>query len=226
GGFLKFSVVGTADEGAGFHMSKPQGEADTVVLGENFGRNVPDDRQVHGRGLKVLTDGEAIARYFAQIAHGTNDFVACLAKTEHEAGLGFHPKGIGASQKLERAPIPCLRTDGRIETVNRLDIVIQNIRCGITDQPQSFFAASKIGNKDFYLAGRHAPANFTDRDGKDRCTAIGQVVTSDGCDNGVLQPERLDRLGDALGLAFIQGFRLPGPDRTKAARTGANIAQD
>src|SRR5207249_10996272 len=68
-------------------------------------------------------------------------------------------------------------------------------------------------------------------DGADRAreyagAAVPQVVTIDGSDDRVLEPELSHGLGDANGLAEVQLGRPPGRHGAEPARACADVAQD
>src|SRR6478672_4445443 len=81
-------VVGAAHQWAALDMPESHLPSDARVLAELVRGDVAFDGEVFFGRAKVLPDGDDIYLPHAQIAQQVDDLVACLAKAEHEAGLG------------------------------------------------------------------------------------------------------------------------------------------
>ncbi len=87
--------------------------------------------------------------------------------------------------------------------------------------------AAKIGNQYFHAAIGNAAANLLDRARENGSAAIRLIVTIYGSDDGVAQAHFFDCFRDALGFIFFgRSQRLAGRYRAKAARAGADVAED
>src|SRR5689334_13660571 len=80
-------------------MGEAEGERRLAVVGELVGMDPAVDRQVLGRRLEILADGEDLDAGVPDVPDRGEDLVRRLADPDHDAGL--HPAGV-----LPRLPAP------------------------------------------------------------------------------------------------------------------------
>jgi hypothetical protein len=78
-----------------------------------------------------------------------------------------------------------LRADGRKETRDGFDIVIEDIRPFGHHGAECFLVAFEIGNQHFHRASRNQPTDMADRLCEDRRSSVRQLVAVHRGDDGM-----------------------------------------
>ena len=131
-----------------------------------------------------------------------------------------------ALQNLERGAVFRARTHDRREPLDRLHVVIKNLRRGIEHDLDAPILRVKIGHEHFDDDRRIHLADRANRAREMIRAAIFQIVARDRGDDDMFQLHPPHRFGDALRFVFLEGERLRGRDRAKSAGARAAFARD
>ena len=124
-------------------------------------------------------------------------------------------------------PIPARPLPNRLlESSDRLEVVVQDVRPSGHDVPQRRLVPVEVGDEHLDAHARHALPKLPDRLREDVRAAVGQVVAGDRGHHDVLQPEARDRLGDPARLVVVEPGRPAGLDVAEPAGAGARVAED
>ena len=184
--------------------------------------------RVFSRRLQVLTDGQKIDVRRPEIVHHLQDFLACLTKTDHDAGLCEDPliDFLGALQETQRMEVARAGPDSQVEAWNRFEIVVEHVRARRNDLFERAILAQKIGCQDLDRRHWRRRANSADRFGEVASAAVVEVVTIDRRHDDMLESQLRDGAGDAFRLA---GIERPGQSRRNVAKSAgarADAAHD
>ena len=103
--------------------------------------------------------------------------------------------------------------------------MVEDLGAGLDDDADGFGIALKVGDEDFDAAAGRLAANLFDDHGEDARAADEVVVAVDAGDDGVLQAQCGDSLGDAARLVEVDGLGAALGDGAKAAAAGAQVAE-
>jgi hypothetical protein len=158
------------------------------------------------RRLQILPDSQKIDIRGTQIIHNLQHLGLLLAKADHDPRFceqgGIKP--LGPIEQPQRIEIARARPHLGIETGYGFEIVIEDVRLGGDDGFERRLFAQKIGCQDL---DRRARSGGTDRpDGLREVpgAAVIQIVAVDRGHDDMREPQRSDRLGDALRLVRIE----------------------
>ncbi len=173
-----------------------------------------------------MADGEDVDADLDHVLEDFLDLVFLLADAEHDAGLGDEAARLGVFEHPEGAVVAGGLADRALEALDRLEVVVENVRAGVEDDVEVFLLAAEVGRQHFDRALGHAVVHGADGGRPDGGAAVLEVVAGDGGDDGVLQIHAGDRLGHAGGLAEVELGRAAGLYRAKGAGTGADVTQN
>ena len=103
-------VVAAAHEGSASDLRETEPASLKSQFSEFLRRQIAHHRQMLGRRLQVLAEGQEVAAHTAQIGQRVEQFFVCLAQAEHQAALGFD-RGIEllhAAEDFQRPTIDAL----------------------------------------------------------------------------------------------------------------------
>ena len=118
-----------------------------------------------------------------------------------------------------------LAPDVVLEPGNRLEVVVEDLGPGGEDDVDQLASSVEIGREHFD-GGAGPPPHGQDALAEVVGAAVGQVVTRHRGDHDVAQPQPVAGFGQSFGLVERNLVGPPALDRAKAARPGANVAQD
>jgi hypothetical protein len=119
-----------------------------------------------------------------------------------------------------------LGSDGRKQTSDRFDVVIENLRLFSDDRLQGLFIPFQIRNEDFNRARIGEATNLTNSLPKYVRATIGQFIPVYRRDHDMTQPKGLHRLSDATRLVSIQRLGSTGCDSAIVTTACADVAED
>src|SRR6266481_7028237 len=98
------SVVGRADQGAGFDVLEAHGFAQDLELGKFIGVDVAHDREMFSRGLEILSESEDVRTLSGKVVQSGKHFVFSFAEAQHQARLGWYVgmRFFRAAEQLQR----------------------------------------------------------------------------------------------------------------------------
>ncbi len=111
-------------------------------------------RQVLEGGPQVLTDRQDVHVVGAQCQERFLELVALLTQADHQAGLGMDRVAdlvghlLGPRQDIQRTIPAGALADGLLESLHRLQVVVEDVRPGVHDGPQSVVRAVKVRDED------------------------------------------------------------------------------
>ena len=198
------------------------------MAGELVGVDPPIDGQVHGRGLQVLAHREDVATGLHEVVHRGFDLVRSFAHPQDEVGLRDHARveACGDPKHVEGTVVPEGRTDPGVQPADGLEVVGEHVGCGVEHGRDVGLATFEIARQDLDAAAGDLAPDRADARCPDPRPAVREVVTSDAGQHDVAQAHGADRVGDALGLAFVDRVGLGGHHVAEAAASGALRAQD
>ena len=183
-------------------------------------------RKMMLRGCQVLTEGKITAPCPFQIDESFFDFVMGFSQSQHKPGFDRHTLLSRILEDSQRAAVVCLRPNHRVQAGDRLNIMIEHIRMGVTDFLQRADRASEIGDEHLDL-GLVAPlADMINGSTELLCTAIVKIIAGNGSYDDVIQLQQFCRAGYSLRLPRVHFLRLATVDRAKTAVAGAAGAQN
>ena len=111
-------------------MAIPHRQSLVAELQELGRRPVPLDRQVHRRGSEVLPDGDDIGALRPDVPHGQEDLVAALTEADHDPALAdeIRRSPFGPAEHFKRTRVARLRAHAGVQTLDGLDVVVQDLR--------------------------------------------------------------------------------------------------
>ena len=182
-----------------------------------------------GRGLQILAHRQEIDIGRPHIVHHLMHFQPLFAQPQHDARLGKDRRiePLDRLQQPQRRIITRAGPDGRIETRNRLQIMVINVRPrrdDHLDRPLMLVAEVRGQYLDRRVGRR--PAQRLDHLDELRRPAIGQIIAIDRGDDDMLQPHLRRRIGQILRLIDIDLARHPRLDVAESAGPRADVAQD
>src|SRR5256886_7773911 len=183
---------------------------------------------MHRRRTPVLADRENVGALRSDVAHGLAAFVAGFAEADHDPALA---RQVGcallrAPQHLERPRVPRLRPDALVEPLDRLDVVIQDLRALRKHRVERLRIAGEIRDQHLDGRARRLPADLTDRRGEQRRASVGELVYVEGRHDRMTEFHLRDRGSDSCWLNEID---YPGASRlyrAEPARARAGVPQD
>src|SRR4029077_14533999 len=113
-----------------------------------------------------------------------------------------------------------------VESRHRLGVVIVDLGSCLEHGADAVLVALKIWYEDFDRTARNLLVNLANRFGENPGAEVGEVVTVDRCDHGVLQSHLRDRLRYSIGLGdVVFGWPAVG-DGAICAIPRTDIAED
>ena len=113
-----------------------------------------------------------------------------------------------------------------IEARNGLQIVVEDVWPGGDNRFDCSRLVQKIGGQDLDRRAGRGGADRADRTREMLGAAIIQIVPIDRSHNNVRQPERRNRLGDALRLVRVEKIGPAGRDIAEGAGPSAHAAEN
>ena len=218
-------VIRTADQGTAGYVGKSLFPCDVPVELKGLRINVLHHRKVLWGGAKVLSHRQKFDVVLAEIVHRLKNFGLGFSQTQHETALG-HRLGsdlLGPLQKLEGKMVLSPRAYHGGEALNRLEVVIENVRGGIEDGSEGFVLAVEVGNQHLNDDCAIATSDCLDGLGKVEGSPIRHIVSSHRGDDDMFQIHPHDSLGHPLGFVRFEGKGFGGGDGTKSAGAGAAV---
>src|SRR3954463_12461665 len=110
-------------------MLEPELEAVLAKVGEFLWGVVAAHREVVLCRPQVLADGQDVHFMLAQVAHGLVELLFHFPKTYHEAALRQTVRidFLDVAEDFERTAVLRLWPDGRVETLDGLDVVVKSV---------------------------------------------------------------------------------------------------
>ncbi len=161
-----------------------------------------------------------------KIRHQLLHFVVCFADPHHDAGFGRETGCFGPPQQFKGSFILGLWPNGRMQTLDGLNVVGQDIRPSFQHGLEGIPVAAKIWNQHLHLCFGRLVTNLADRLGPNRSPSVGQFIAVHRRDHHVRQIHDRHRFGGPCGLFQIQGGGAAGFDMTKTAGSRADITQN
>src|SRR6267143_4300630 len=139
-------VVARAHQRTGFYVAIAHLEAVAAELGELVGRVIPRDREMLARGSEVLADGQDVYVLRAQVPHRHQQLGPLLTPPADASRLreraGIHL--LGPSQQLERPGITAAWSRQPVQALDRLEVVVHDVRLSADDDSQRPLAALEV----------------------------------------------------------------------------------
>ncbi len=178
--------------------------------------------------LQVLADGEEIHIGRAQVVHDLQDLLPLLAEADHQARLRDHGRIdlLHALQQAQRGEVARAGPDAQVKARHGLEVVVEDVGPRSHDRFDRARLAQEIGRQHLDRRLRRARADRADGLGEMLRTAILQIVTVDGGDDDVLEPEFRHGLGDVHRLLRIEGAGKSRGDVAERAGARADLAHD
>src|ERR1700732_4913358 len=151
-----------------------------------------------------------------------------LAESQHHSGFG-EDSGIDfldALQKPDRVEITRAGPNREIFGRDSLDVIIENIGLGRDDRLKRALFAQKVWGQDLDRGVCARRADCRDHFREMPCPAVVKVVAIDGSDDGMGEPEYLNRFTDTGGLGRIERAREAGLDIAEGAGARTSVAHD
>ena len=155
------------------------------------------------------------------------DFRFRLPQADHQTAFGDPaalPAALQDAQRVDKSGGTAV--DLRIQRVNRLDVVGQDVQSGVQDGVQELRTAGKIGDKDLDPHLRPLAFQGADNSGEMDAALVGEVVPRHRGDDDIVQVHYAGHLGQFAAFAGIEGTRCAAGDGTEAAIARADIAHD
>ena len=176
------------------------------------------------RWLEVLAKGENVGFVTRDIAQALLDFRGRFAEAEHDTGFRDEAAALGVAQHAAAAIIARLHANGFLQTLNRFNVVVKNIRSGIEDEIDLIKVALEIWHEHLNRAVRIFMFGCTNGRCPDAGTAIGKVIAGDGGNHAMLEPHFRDGISNAGRFPKVKFGGPTSLDRAEIAGTGADIA--
>ena len=109
---------------------------------------------------------------------------------------------LGVREDLQRAVVAGPLADRLLEPLDRLDVVVEDVRRGLHDRAQRR-VAEVVGDEDLDPGVRAQAAQLADGGREGASAAVGQVVAADAGDHDVLEAHDGDGLGHAARLVGV-----------------------
>ena len=100
----------------------------------------------HG-GTQVLAQRDDGASRIGQVVERCQYLGFGLSEAEHEAAFGHRAARGDVAEYFQRSAVPGPRTYEGRQPLDGLDVVTDDIRCGVDDDVEQLFAAVEIGNE-------------------------------------------------------------------------------
>ena len=204
--------------------------AGLAKLVERLRRDVLLDRQVPAARPQVLSEGQDVDLVCTKIAHRGDHFLAGLAETEHDRGLREEiiPHPLRGPEDLQTlCVIRAAVTNGCLETLDGLDVVIEDIHTRIDDGSHGLEVPLEVRDERFHeqlrAAGLDLPHGLCEVAG----AAVREVVPIDGRQHDVGKVQFREGHRDLLRLAEIEGAeRVPRLHGAEPAAPGAGVPHE
>lgn len=98
--------------------------------------------------LRCCVDGDEAASGRSEVGPRADDLVALPTHPEDEVGLGDHSPAGGLSDHVEAALVPEVRPDRPEDPWHGLDVVGEDLRCGVEHLVDEVEAATGVGHED------------------------------------------------------------------------------
>src|SRR6266850_5766246 len=123
------SVVGKANERAGFDVLEAHGFTEDLIFGKFVGMNVSHDREMLSRGLQILPEREDVRALSGEVVQSGEHFVFFFAEAEHQARLGWYlgMRFFRTAEQLQRPLVHGAFTHLAIEARHRFRVVVENV---------------------------------------------------------------------------------------------------
>ena len=162
------------------------------------------------------------------VAHGLAYLLARLAEADHDPALAHQIRCalLRPPQHLERPRVPRLWPDALVQTLDRLDVVIQDLRTLCEHRVERLRVAGEVRDQHLNGRARRLPPDLPDGRGEKRCASVGQLVAVDARDDRVTERHLRDRGSHPGGLIQIDD---PGASRlhgAEPARARAGVPED
>src|SRR5216117_4046107 len=158
-------VVARAHQRAGFYVTIAHLEAVAAERGELVGRVVPRDREMLARGTEVLADGQDVHVLCAQIPHRHQQLIPVFPQPANDPRLrergGVHL--LGPSQQLERPGIPAAWSRQPVQSLDGLEVVVQDIGLRLDDDAQRPLTPLEVRDQHFDRGPGPPAADLGDR---------------------------------------------------------------
>ena len=119
-----------------------------------------------------------------------------------------------------------LRTNSRGESLNRLNVVVEDVRPDLHYGPERFRVSLEIRDENLHRSLRAEMADRPDCHRKDHRPTIRELITCNRCDHCVSEAEGFHRLGNPPGLPPVNHRRPCCRNRTEPTPPCACIPED
>src|SRR5207244_3152911 len=113
-----------------------------------------------------------------------------------------------------------------VQTLDRFEIVVQDIRFGVDYDRECLLAALEVGDEHLHRRAGRTASDLGDRHREHLGATVRQVVAVHAGDHHVPQPHTLHGCREAHRLTAVEGGRGPVGDRAIRTVPGADVAQD
>lgn len=176
--------------------------------------------------LQVLADREDVSPVGRHIPDGALDFIKGFAQSEHDACFGRESLALRMAKHGAGTVVARLHTHGFLKSLDGFEIVVVDVRSRLEHHVDEFEASLEVWNKNFNGSLGIAVSYGADGGCPDACSAIGEFIPGDTCDDAVPEPHLCDGIGHACGLAEIKLGRSAGLYRAEIAGSGADVSKN